>query len=111
MLKPVTLTSKLEIQKLFQRGRRTTQFPLTIVYRKNNHSFNRYLFCADRSCRKAVSRNKVKRLLRVLSREASEQIGVFFDIALIANVKLIEYTHEQRKKAYQRLLQQMIHDK
>lgn len=83
--KPETLKSKTEIKELFHNGKRLTFFPLTLVYRSNSLNNCRYLFCTDRSIKRAVDRNRIKRILREIVSKKSGPQG--FDIALIAKIE------------------------
>ena len=101
--KSETLKVKEEIQRLFKSGKRVKAKHVSLVYAPNDHSLSRFIFCADRSARKANERNRIKRVLRALVASNQESIGVNMDIALIANFKFTELSFELRLKTLKNL--------
>ncbi len=62
------LKSKKLIQQLFEEGNSFSKFPLRIVYLKIEHNSNYSILASfsvpKRKCKRAVDRNRIKRLLR-----------------------------------------------
>ncbi len=96
--KPPVLKSKTAIGLVFEKGKRIQKFPVKVLYRANETDSNRFLYCTDRSTKKAVDRNRVKRTLRAAIYEIQEHIPQGFDIALISNEKFSEMNFILRVK-------------
>jgi len=69
----------------------------------NSLQFNRYVYCADKGSKKAVIRNKVKRVLRALVSEIPlPKQG--FDIAIVAKSVMVSMPHFERKVLLSKIL-------
>lgn len=101
--KSETLKAKEEIQNLFKFGKRVQAKHISLVYLPNQKTCTRFLFCAERSAKKANQRNQIKRVLRALV--SSEQTSLLgnWDIALIANGKFTELEHDLRLRTIKNL--------
>jgi ribonuclease P protein component len=102
-----TIRKKSEIRVLFKTGKRLQLNPLVVFYKKNSLDKTRYLFCADRSCKNAVQRNRSKRVLRAVVTE----LGVVpqgLDVALVAGIAYGQLSFTDRvsllKKAFARIV-------
>lgn len=101
--KSETLKAKDEIERLFKSGKRVKAKNISLVYAPNEHSVSRFLFCSDRSARKANERNRIKRVLRALIVSNSEFAKGNMDIALIASYGFTELSFEVRLKTLKNL--------
>ncbi len=96
--KSETLKAKEEIQRLFKSGKRVKAKHVSLVYAPNDRLSSRFLFCADRSARKANQRNRIKRVLRALVASNQNYNPANMDIALIASIQFTELSFELRLK-------------
>lgn len=94
--KAETLRIKKEIQELFKTGKRVKRDRLHLVFKPNRGQGCRYVFCADRTARKAHERNRIKRVLRALVTEPGCNVDSSFDIALIAGLEFTRLEYSQR---------------
>ena len=101
--KSETLKAKDEIERLFKSGKRVKAKNISLVYAPNELSRSRFLFCSDRSARKANERNRIKRVLRALTASNSEFVRGNMDIALIASYGFTELSFEVRLKTLKNL--------
>ena len=105
--KSETLKAKEEIQRLFKSGKRVKAKHVSIVYAPNDRLSSRFLFCADRSARKANERNRIKRVLRALIASNQQSIEGNMDIALIASYGFTELSFEVRLKTLKNLFSKL----
>jgi len=75
-----------------------------VIYRKNGLDTSRYLFCTDRKIKRAVKRNRIKRILRDIVLRKNSETRPGFDIALIAMFELNNMTAKSRDGIYSRVL-------
>ncbi len=101
--KSETLKAKEEIKRLFKSGKRVKAKHVSLVYAPNGRLSSRFLFCADRSARKANQRNRIKRVLRALIASNPEYSTANMDIALIASIQFTELSFEMRLKTLKNL--------
>ncbi|MDX1957061.1 MAG: ribonuclease P protein component [Leptospiraceae bacterium] len=94
--KPVTLADRFAIQKLFKTGERIGRRPLLVIFKKNDLGYNRYLYCPDKTCPSAVTRNKVKRLLRVHVREFNPKLYKGLDLGFVTSVSFVKLSFQER---------------
>ncbi len=92
---------------IFKEGKRIQKFPVTVLFRANETESNRFLYCTDRSVKKAVSRNRVKRTLRAVVHEMQNDIPQGFDIALIGGENFSKLNITDRMKKLKNLLLKM----
>jgi len=104
-----TLKEKSEIKELFRKGRRKSDRNLTIYYRKSSKGLTRVLFCADKSSKIAVERNRVKRVLRALLRDESILLPTEYDIALVGGMGFIKKKFPERKEIFNQLMKNVYH--
>lgn len=87
-----TLRNKREIQGIFREKARLDFEDFFIVYKKNELGQPRFLFVASkRNFKKAVERNRAKRLLRQAVRSVLRDYkNLGYDILIVAKKSLIE---------------------
>lgn len=88
----ITLKSKHDIQNLYREKNRLETEDLYVVLRKNQAGVPRFLFVASKKVfRKAVERNRVKRLLRQAVRSVlNDYKDLCYDVSIIAKKSLIQ---------------------
>lgn len=93
--KALRLCSKTEIAELFNNGSVFFVYPFRIIFLKNNYHTNQYLATVSkRKFRKAVDRNRIKRLIR-------EGIRLHFEHSSENNVNIIlQYTAKSIEPFY-----------
>ncbi|MBE7412104.1 MAG: ribonuclease P protein component [Leptospiraceae bacterium] len=103
--KPSALKNKTEISFIFTKGKKIQKFPIKILFITNKTTSNRFLFCADRSAKNAVERNRIKRMQRSVIQEIQDDIPQGYDIAIICNANFTKLEYSVRvKKIKQALL-------
>ena len=82
--RPNRLTSAADFARVFKRAQRSSDSLFTILYRRNNLGYPRLgLAIAKKRVRRAVARNRLKRIIRDSFRHAKNQLlGV--DIVIMA---------------------------
>ncbi len=104
----VTLSDKKIIKEVFQKGIRIGSRVLSICYKKNSLTLTKYLFCSDRTAKNAVSRNRVKRILRAIIREQDFNHPIGYDIAIIGGKDFANKDFSERKKILYTLLKNVF---
>lgn len=87
-----TLRNKREIQGIFKEKTRLDFEDFLVIYKKNNTCKPRFLFVASKkNFKKAVDRNRAKRLLRQAVRSVLRDYkNLGYDILILAKKSLIE---------------------
>ena len=73
-----------EYRRLSQQGRRYYDTYFILVYNSAHHSRSRIGITVSKKVGKAVTRNKIKRIVREYFRQKKEQMPVTLDINIIA---------------------------
>lgn len=93
------LKSKILIGQLFKKGRSISKFPLRLVYLKAEHSSNypvQVAFSAPkRKFKKAVDRNRIKRLIREAYRKNKH---ILYNSIEEKHIIMFTYTDENELK-------------
>ncbi|WP_108977402.1 ribonuclease P protein component [Leptospira ryugenii] len=93
------------MQELFRQPKKFGNKPLLMLLRKNQKEDSFFLFCPDKSHKRAVDRNKTKRILRDLVRRHIHSIPKGYDIALIAQFEFSKCSPDKRYALFQNLFQ------
>ena len=115
------LKSRREIDTLFEKGKNFTVFPLRVIYRfepsQNLPTLQAGVTTSKRHFKKAVDRNRVKRLLREAYRlqknllkeelEARNLNGFLFFVYTDATIAPFALINERMQACLKRLLQQL----
>lgn len=88
----ITLKNSRDIQNLYRGKNKVEVQDLYVIFIKNQAGMPRFLFVASKKVfRKAVERNRVKRLLRQAVRSVlNEYKNLSFDISIIAKKSLLQ---------------------
>lgn len=88
----ITLCNKNQIKDIFKEKTRLDFEDFFVIYKRNNMDEPRFLFVASKKVfKKAVERNRAKRLLRQAVRSVlGEYKNICYDILLVAKKSLIE---------------------
>lgn len=102
-----TIKRKEDIERLFQTGRRSSSFFVTVIEIANDDSsLGRCAFIAGKRLGSAPVRSRCKRVMREVARE----IGAPWqghDIVFIARRKLISARHDDLVKRIEKQLQEL----
>lgn len=102
------LTDKRDFQRVFHHGQSFANRYLVIYYLKNRNSDTfRVGFSVSKKVGKAVTRNRVKRLLREAFRQSREQIKDSYDLVVIARPSAAELEYESVVQNVHHLLRNM----
>ncbi|WCL51406.1 ribonuclease P protein component [Leptospira sp. GIMC2001] len=102
-----TLRNRTRIRDLFKKSKKISQFPITVLYTNNQLGHTELLYCSDRSSRRAVDRNRTKRILRAISFENEKNFPNGFDIAVIANKAIEKLEFPDRVQLLAKALRKM----
>ena len=75
---------------------------MTAIFRSNGLDTTRFLFCTDRGIKRAVDRNRIKRIIRDFVARHNHPIGL--DIAYIARLDFDLKKFPEREKISLKLL-------
>lgn len=105
MQRHLRLRRRQDFARLRQQGR-VWRHPFVIVsVTPNDLPHNRYGFVTGKSLGKAVVRNRVRRLLREVVREAHAQLRQGYDIAFIARPAIVGQPFQAVRQAVYAVLQ------
>ncbi|TGN20937.1 ribonuclease P protein component [Leptospira idonii] len=93
------------MQELFRNARKVGTFPLRLLSRKNETGKSYFLFCPDKSHKRAVDRNRTKRLLKELVRTHLSQFPAGMDFAILAHIDFSKKSPEERETIFQSFFQ------
>lgn len=96
------LTRKQDIDAVFKHGKTVSCPGLRLIVRRNGRTFNRIAISPTRKFRTAVSRNRVRRVLRETFRRHQHVIAPGYDLAVV--VYPGDYTGNDRARQLKRLL-------
>jgi ribonuclease P protein component len=77
------LKAKADLQRVFTRGASTETKGIRLLYIENQLSWNRVAVCPVRGFRKAVARNRQKRLCREAYRQLKGRLRPGFDLVFV----------------------------
>lgn len=104
--KQYRLKKKKDFELVFKKGKTFNDKFLFLKLRKNNLEFNRFGFTIGlKISKKAVVRNKIKRLLREAIREKLNDIKSGFDVVIRVRTEIINKDYEEVKKELESLLE------
>ncbi|ASS73553.1 ribonuclease P protein component [Tumebacillus algifaecis] len=102
------LTDKRDFQRVFHHGQSFANRYLVIYFLKNRNSDTfRVGFSVSKKVGKAVTRNRVKRLLREAFRSSRDQIKEAYDLVVIARPSAAELEYENVVQNVHHLLRNM----
>ncbi|MEM5947223.1 ribonuclease P protein component [Spirochaetia bacterium 38H-sp] len=98
LTKEEILRKRKDIEFLFKEGKRVSVDGAGMVFVKNNCGFNRVLFLAPKKIKKAVDRNRLKRVERDIYRNNKAILKSGYDLALVFFPG--DYFYEERKEQF-----------
>ncbi len=99
------IKKKKEFEDVFKKGDKFASALFTIRVQKNTLSFSRFAFASpSKVFRKAVERNRARRIMRGLVEELFESIKEGLDIIFIAKRDIIKASHEEAKKDMEEII-------
>ncbi|MDD7401035.1 MAG: ribonuclease P protein component [Eubacteriales bacterium] len=93
-----------EFDRVYQRGKQCHMGPLSIFYLKRREGPTRYGYTVSRKVRGAVQRNRVKRVLRELSRAMGPETKDRYDILLLSRSEARPGSYQKLARTYEKLL-------
>ena len=87
----ITIRSSKDIKKILNSGSVIKKSNFILIYRKNNSEFPRFAFIASKKfSKRAVDRNRAKRLLREAVRKRIDKLSKFhYDFIFIAKKNIL----------------------
>ncbi|NWF76974.1 MAG: ribonuclease P protein component [Nitrospirae bacterium] len=79
-----SLTKRRDFELVFKEGINSAAKHLVIYVKKNELNYNRLGLSVSKKVGKAVTRNRIKRLLREAIRKVSEEIPLYYDFVVVA---------------------------
>ena len=77
------LRGRTAIRRVFSTGKSAERKGIKLLFVENSLSWNRIAVCPVRGFRKAVDRNRAKRLCREAYRDLKNQVATGYDIAFV----------------------------
>jgi ribonuclease P protein component len=102
MTKAWALTKRAQYQKVYNRGMARGDKVVMMKALANNLDLSRYGFSVNKPLGKAVVRNRIKRLLKEITRSMPIKPG--WDIVFIARSGAVEIDYYQLKQSIEKLL-------
>jgi len=102
MIKAWALTKRAQYQKVYNRGMARGDKVVMMKALANNLDLSRYGFSVNKPLGKAVVRNRIKRLLKEITRSIPIKPG--WDIVFIARSGAVEIDYYQLKQSIEKLL-------
>lgn len=103
MQRPLRLRASADFERVRVQGRSWRHPFLTLAAASNNLDHNRYGFVTSRRLGSAVVRNRVRRLLREITRQATAQLQPGFDIVLITRNEIVDQPYNKVNEALDQL--------
>jgi ribonuclease P protein component len=96
------LTKRRDFELVFKEGINSATKYLVLYVKKNGLTYNRLGLAVSKKIGKAVTRNRIKRLLREAMRKVSGEIPLHYDCVIIARrssseAKLDDFVRDMRK--------------
>lgn len=99
------LTKKSDFENAFKKGSSFDEKIFFLKLARNDLSYSRFGFVVSRKIsKKAVIRNKIKRVLREIIRLELKKIKTGFDAIIIAKPDITEKTYRQIEETIERVL-------
>lgn len=99
------LRGRTEIRRLFSTGKSVERKGIRLLYLKNDLAWNRIVVCPVRGFKKAVARNREKRLCREAYRSLKHQLATGYDLAFVLYPG--EFSFQDRLRQIQSLLERV----
>lgn len=103
--KELRIRKRKEFENVFEKGFYSADRFLTLKAVENKMPFSRFGFVVSKKIsKKAVERNRAKRLMREAIRLTEEKIKPGFDIIFISRIGIINKSLEEIKESVEKLL-------
>lgn len=106
MQKIVSLNQNQQFKRLYNRGKSSVQ-PSLVMYALPGKAGSRLGITVSKKVGKAVQRNRAKRRLRDLYRNALPDLKPGYDIVLVARARTVSAPYRQLKKAFHTAAKQL----
>ena len=97
-----SLKNTRQFNFIYKRGKSVVNRYVVMYYVKNRLGYNQVGFSVSKKVGKAVTRNRVKRLMKESFRLNSENVKVGYDIVFVARVRLNNSNFNEIEKAMQK---------
>jgi ribonuclease P protein component len=106
--KEFRLRKQKDFENVFNRGAYFSEKFLMLKAVENNLSFSRFGFVVSKKIsKKAVERNRVKRLMSESIRLSQEKIKPGFDVVFVSRVGAVDKSFEEIKEPMEKLLKKL----
>lgn len=106
-----SLTKRRDFESVFKQGVSSASKNLVMYAKPNDLGWNRLGLSVSKKIGKAVTRNRIKRLLREAMRKALEEFFLNYDFVLIAKRSSVEGDLNNFIREIERLLSRILHEK
>ncbi len=106
-----SLTKRRDFESVFKEGVSSASKNLVMYAKPNDLGWNRLGLSVSKKIGKAVTRNRIKRLLREAMRKALEEFFLNYDFVLIAKRSSVEGDLNNFIREIERLLSRLSHEK
>lgn len=96
-MKSERLKKNSDFKSVYSKGRSFATKILVMYYKKNNLNYNRIGFSISKKVGKAVTRNRIRRLIKENLKDMND-IRIGYDIILIARVTIVESNYHEIRK-------------
>ena len=100
----ITVKSYFDFKKAYNKKNSYGNRHLVLYIRKNNSSFGRVGFTVSKKVGKAVVRNRIRRRLKELYRQAEPSIPEGYDLIFVAKKNVGEISFKELKSAFFHIL-------
>lgn len=97
------LKSDADFKNVYRKGKSFANKTLVIYYKKNGYNFNRIGFSVSKKIGKAVTRNKIRRLLKENLKDMND-LEQGYDIIFIARIPCADLDFKEIGKSLRHLL-------
>ncbi len=106
-----SLTKRRDFESVFKEGVSSASKNLVMYAKPNDLGWNRLGLSVSKKIGRAVTRNRIKRLLREAMRKALEEFFLNYDFVLIAKRSSVEGDLNNFIREIERLLSRLSHEK
>ena len=106
-----SLTRRRDFEAVFKKGTNSASRYIAVYARPNELNTNRLGLSVSKKVGKAVSRNRIKRLLREAMRKSLDGISLNYDFVLVARKPSAEGKLDDFVQEIKRFLSRLTHEK
>lgn len=103
----VSLKKSSEFNSVYKQGKSYVTKHIVMYWKKNNESYNRIGCTVSKKVGKAVTRNRVKRLIKEAYRLNSKKIPKGYDLVFVARVRMKDANYVTTENTMRNLLKRI----